>query len=45
MENEGSLKHEGFTLCLANLWSQYQQQLVEEEAQENTEVQLSLIHI
>ena len=36
-ENEGSLKHEGFTLSLANLWSQYQQRLRSEEAQENNE--------
>ena len=36
-ENEGSLKHEGFTLSLANLWSQYQQELRSEEAQENNE--------
>jgi uncharacterized protein YtpQ (UPF0354 family) len=42
MENEGSLKHEGFTLCLANLWSQYQQHLMDEKAQENTEVLRSL---
>jgi ribosomal protein S20 len=36
-ENEGSLKHEGFTLSLANLWSQYQQELRSEEAQEDNE--------